>query len=149
MSRSTLPALPCICASFRRAARALTQRYEQAFRPLGLRAPQFTTLQVLARAGELSQSQLADILAIDVTTLTRTLDIMRRRGWIAERPGKDRRRHFWRLAPKGRTQLRRAEPAWEKLQAQLRGQIGQPTWNRLLELTTQVAAGIDRKGEQS
>src|SRR5204862_852180 len=98
MSRCTVPSLPCLCGSLRRASRSLTQLYEEGLRPLGLRASQLTILQVLARAGELSQSQLGEMLAMDITTLTRTLSIMRRHGWVIERRGEDRRWRFWRLA---------------------------------------------------
>ena len=90
MSESHVPTLPCFCASLRRASRALTQVYEQALRPLGLRGTQFTVLQALSLAGEVPQGELGRILAMDSTTLTRTLEIMRRRGWLATRYGKDR-----------------------------------------------------------
>ena len=87
-----------MCSSVRRASRALTQLYEQALRPLGLRSTQFTILQVLSRAGEVSQGHLGEKLAMDSTTLTRTLDIMLRQGWVAERRGEDRRQRWLRLA---------------------------------------------------
>src|SRR5437016_7573185 len=98
MSQSPLPLLPCMSGSFRRTSRALTQLYEQALRPLGLRATQFTILQVLALAGEVTQQQLGNMLAMDSTTLTRTLVIMGRQAWIAERPGEDRRQRWLRLS---------------------------------------------------
>ena len=107
-----LPILPCMCASFRRASRALTQLYDQALRPVGLRATQFTILQALSLAGEVSQGDLARILAMDSTTLTRTLQIMGREGWIAERRGADRRERLLRLAKAGRYQFTRALPSW-------------------------------------
>src|SRR5258705_2651026 len=91
MSQQHLPALSCMCANFRRTARALTQLYDQAFRPQGLRATQFTILQFLSLAGEVSQGQMGQMLAIDSTTLTRTLAIMLRHRWITERRGEDRR----------------------------------------------------------
>ncbi len=138
MNRSVLPTLPCLCGSFRRASRALTQFYEQCLRPIGLRATQFTILQVLSLAGEVSQGQLGKMLAMDSTTLTRTLLILRRRGWIAERRGEDRRERRLRLAKAGETQLRRALPAWEKVQAGLRSQLGQETWINLLRSTNQI-----------
>jgi hypothetical protein len=99
MSQSPLPVLPCMCGSFRRTSRALTQLYEAALRPLGLRSTQFTILQVLSLAGEVSQGQLGDMLAMDSTSLTRTLAIMVREGWIAERRGKDRRERRLRYPP--------------------------------------------------
>lgn len=137
-----------MCGSFRRASRALTQLYEQALRPLGLRATQFTILQVLARTGEVSQGQLGEMLAMDITTLTRTLEIMRRQGWIAQRPGEDRRQRFLRLAKRGQNQLERGEPVWEELQSRLRRRLGEGTWDNLLQLTNQVANVIESQGDQ-
>lgn len=63
---------PCMCATLRRASRALTQLYDEALRPLGLRATQFTVLQALSFTGEVSQGELGQLLAMDSTTLTRT-----------------------------------------------------------------------------
>ncbi len=127
-----------MCGSLRRTARALTQLYEQALRPLGLRSTQFTVLQVLSRAGEVSQGQLGEMLAMDSTTLTRTLEIMSRQGWITERRGEDRRERWLRLAKGGKTQLNRALPVWEKVQSRLRRQLGDQAWTNLLQLTYQT-----------
>ena len=127
--------LPCMCASFRRAARVLTQHYDTALRPLGLRATQFTLLQALSLAGEVSQGTFGEILAIDSTTLTRTLAIMGRRGWIASRSGEDRRERWLSLSAAGRAEYKRALPHWEKVQQKLRARLGNKQWNKLLNLT--------------
>lgn len=142
MSKPATFALPCMCASFRRASRVLTQHYDTALRPLGLRATQFTLLQGLSQAGEVSQGTLGEILAIDSTTLTRTLAIMGRRGWIASRSGKDRRERWLCLSEAGRAEFKRARPHWEKVQQELRGRLGNNRWNKLLNLTNQVTAGL-------
>lgn len=146
MHPSPLPLLPCMCASFRRTARALTQVYEEALRPLGLRSTQLTILQLLSFAGEVSQGQMGEMLAMDSTSLTRTLAIMVREGWIAERRGKDRRERRLRLSSGGEAQLRRALPVWEKVQSRLRRQLGDSAWNNLLQLTRQVTGSITIKG---
>jgi DNA-binding MarR family transcriptional regulator len=140
MPQKAIPALPCLCASFRRASRALTQLYDQALRPLGMRATQFTVLQVLQLAGEVSQGKLGQLLAMDSTSLTRTLAIMRRRGWVVKRPGKDRRERRLSLSRAGRRQLQRATPAWDKAQMRLRHQLGTDPWDGLLKLTNEVTA---------
>jgi DNA-binding MarR family transcriptional regulator len=147
MSQSLLPVLPCMCGSFRRTARALTQVYENALRPIGLRATQLTILQVLARAGEVSQGQLGKMLAMDSTSLTRTLAIMVRQGWIRERRGKDRRERWLRLASGGEKQLRRALPVWDKVQSRLRRELGEQAWNNLLQLTHQVTGIATIQGD--
>ena len=136
-----------MCASFRRTSRALTQLYENALRPLGLRATQFTVLQALSLAGEVTQSQLSEILAMDSTTLTRTLQIMARQGWIAERRGEDRRERRLRLAKAGQTQFQRALPAWEKVQSRLRRRLGEQAWKNLLDITHQVTDLVTKQGD--
>jgi DNA-binding MarR family transcriptional regulator len=138
-----------MCATFRRASRALTQIYDQGLRPAGLRATQFTVLQVLSRVGEVSQGTLGEILAMDSTTLTRTLRIMVREGWIAERRGKDRRERLLRLARTGRLQFQRARPAWEKAQAQLGRQLGDTRWRDLMKLTNEVTSLATKRGDLS
>ncbi len=136
-----------MCGSFRRTSRALTQLYENALRPRGLRATQFTILQALSLAGEVTQSQLGKILAMDSTTLTRTLQIMDREGWIAERRGEDRRERRLRLAKAGETQFNRALPAWEKVQSRLRHQLGEQAWKNLLDTTHQVTDLVTKQGD--
>src|ERR1700732_5340625 len=142
MSKPPTIALPCMCASFRRASRALTQHYDTALRPLGLRATQFTLLQALSLAGEVAQGMLGEILAIDSTTLTRTLAIMGRRGWIASRSGEDRRERRLSLSEAGKAEYKRALPYWEKAQQELRTRLGNKHWNELLNLTNEVTAEV-------
>lgn len=134
-----------MCATLRRCARALTQHYEDALRPLGLRGSQFTILQALELAGEVSQGQLGEILAMDSTTLTRTLDIMARHGWITKRSGKDRRERLLRLAKAGQLQLNRALPAWQKVQSRFRRRLGDEPWKQLMKLANDVTSTVTKE----
>src|SRR5712671_2571124 len=149
MTKPLTPLLPCICASFRRTSRILTQLYEDALRPVGLRATQFTVLQTLSLAGEVTQGELGQILAMDSTTLTRTLTIMGRHGWIAKRRGEDRREGRMRLSKAGETQLKKALPHWEKAQTRLRRQLGAELSENLMKLTQKVTNTLIDKGESS
>jgi DNA-binding MarR family transcriptional regulator len=146
MSEPFLPFLPCLCGSFRRTSRALTQLYEDALRPYGLRATQHTILQALSRTGEVPQRKLGEMLAMDSTSLTRTLRIMRRQGWVLERPGKDRRERLLRLSESGDKELKRVLPAWEKVQTELRNQLGEQTWNQAFQLTHNVTRAVINQG---
>jgi DNA-binding MarR family transcriptional regulator len=143
-AKNQVPELPCMCASFRRAARALTQVYDDALRPLGLRTTQFTILQALSLAGEISQGQLGEILALDSTTLTRTLAILKRRKWIETRRGSDWRERLLSLSEAGRAQLDRVSPAWQGVQEHVRSQFGDERWGELFQQNremTSVAKG--------
>lgn len=146
MTKPLLPEMACMCGNFRRTSRALTQLYEQALRPLGLRASQFTILQALSLAGEVSQGRLGEMLAMDSTTLTRTLQIMRRQGWVAERRGEDRRERKLRLGKAGEMKLQRALPVWDEVQSLLRNHVGERVWKRLLQLTIQVTTMATTQG---
>ncbi len=71
--RSAVDLTACTCANLRKAARAVTQVYDQALRPTGLKATQFTMLATLSNRGDLPLSRLAEALVMDRTTLTRNL----------------------------------------------------------------------------
>lgn len=144
MNTSSLPVLPCMCGTLRRASRALTQVYEDALRPLGLRATQFTILQALSLAGEVTQGELGRMLAMDSTTLTRVLEIMIRQRWISKRRGQDHREWRLRLLKGGNIQLARATPHWERVQAQLRAELGNDRWDSLLKLSNQAAQAVTK-----
>ena len=134
-----LPSLPCACASLRRAARAVTQLYDTGLRETGVPMTQFTLLQVLDRRGEVSQGDLGDVLALDSSTLTRTLQPLASRSWIRSRTGDDKRVVYWSITAAGKRTLERAKPAWESLQRRLRGRIGAERWTTLMADLTAVA----------
>jgi DNA-binding MarR family transcriptional regulator len=128
-----------MCGSLRRAARALTQVYQDQLRPFGLRSSQFTILQVISRTGELTQGKLGEILAMDSTSLTRTLAVMLRQGWLTQRRGEDRRERWIGMSRAGEKKLNDALPAWEKVQRRLRRQLGPQSSKQLMQLTQQLA----------
>ncbi len=136
----SLPNLPCLCATFRRTARALSQLYDDAVRPLGLRTTQFTILQALSLTGEVAQGRLGEILALDSTTLTRTLAIMKRRKWVAMRQGRDGRERLISLSAAGREQFDLASPAWQAVQDRLRSQLGEERWSALFQQNREMTA---------
>jgi DNA-binding MarR family transcriptional regulator len=142
MKKLIAPTLPCMCANLRRAARALTQRYDEALRPLGLTITQFTILQALSLAGELTQGKLGEILAMDSTTLTRTLAIMNKHGWIAKKYGTDRRERLLRLTRTGESELNRALPRWQSTQETLRVRLGKQRWDDLTKLINDTTSMI-------
>ena len=140
-----LPRLPCACANLRRAARAVTQLYDAALRGSGVRMTQFSLLQFLAMAGQpITQGTLGDLLAIDSTTLSRTLKPLEQAKWIRRGSGEDGRKRHLELTNAGRRVLQRATPAWERVQRRLREGLGQRHWEALGELTTTAAETAGR-----
>jgi DNA-binding MarR family transcriptional regulator len=112
----------------------VTQLYDDELRPLGIRVTQFTLLQVLATAGEIPQGRLGRFLALDSTTLTRTLAPLQQHGWVESRPGGDRRERLYSLTAEGRVLLEKAVPLWERAQQRLRTGFDGDQWSALQQL---------------
>lgn len=135
--------LPCFSANLRRAERAVGRLYGSEIRKSGIGPYQFTLLAVLSRLDETTQGELAERLAIDSTTLTRTLARLEDRGWIASRPGEDRRERWVRLTPRGSRRLEVARPHWEAAQDRLRKALGDESWELLLERLVDVTRAAE------
>jgi DNA-binding MarR family transcriptional regulator len=120
--------------------------YEEALRPLGLRSTQFTLLQVLALAGERPQRELAEMLALDSTSLTRMIATMKRQGWIKDRRGEDRRERWLSLTKVGEARLRLALPAWDKVQARLRDRMGDRAWSKFVSAANELTNTVRDQG---
>jgi DNA-binding MarR family transcriptional regulator len=123
--------LPCLCANVRRAARAITQLYDEALRPSGLRSTQFTLLQTLNLAPGISQKGLARLLEFDSTTLTRTLAHLRSKGWLRSEAGEDRRELRLSLTAAGLEEYKRVVPYWQAAQRRLRRELGEANWKQI------------------
>ena len=134
-----LPLVSCACGSLRRAARAATRLYDQELRGTGINIAQFNLLSALAKAGPLTQGRLGSLLALDSTTLSRTLRPLEAKRWIRCEPGEDRRQRQLELTGAGRSQLDRATPAWQRAQRRLRDRFGRERWEGLLAELAAVA----------
>lgn len=129
----------CACASLRRATRMVTQAYDAALRPAGLRTTQFTMLSVLAKRGQLRQSNLADILGMDGTTLTRNLQPLLKNAWIRIDRDEDQRIRLISMTKAGRRVFNTARPLWEQVQTKFVAGLGDDQWAGLLgALTTTI-----------
>jgi len=114
----------CTCGRLRRAARALTQLYDDLMAPSGLRVTQFSLLRTLARDGPSRMSALAESLLLDRTALSRMLDPLVERGLLAIVPGRDARTREVSLTRTGEKAIRGAEPYWKRAQAQVAARVG-------------------------
>ena len=122
----------CACLNARKAARAVTQLYDEVLQPSGLRATQFTLLVAIALAGEAPVTRLADALVMDRTTLTRNLALLERQGLVGIAPGTDQRTRMVTLTNQGRDALAKALPLWEQAQKRVVSGLGRNRWKTLL-----------------
>jgi DNA-binding MarR family transcriptional regulator len=107
----------CLCLHVRRAARAVARRYDEALKPYGLTNGQFSLLMALNRPAPPLMRDVAELLAMDRTTLTANLKPLERRGLAQSAvDAADRRGRRLTLTDAGRSALAAAMPAWEETQ---------------------------------
>jgi DNA-binding MarR family transcriptional regulator len=115
----------CLCLHVQRAARALARRFDEALRPLGLTNGQFSLLMSLNRPEPAGMGGVANLLAMDRTTLTAALKPLERRGLLTVAPDpKDRRARVLSLTPDGRALLAQALPIWTREHGKLDEDLG-------------------------
>lgn len=103
----------CLCLAAQRTARALARRFDDALRPVGLTSGQFSLLMSLNRPAPPTLSSVAELLAMDRTTLTANLKPLERRGLLTvSQNKKDRRSRLLHLNEAGRLLLEAALPVW-------------------------------------
>lgn len=140
----------CTCGRLRRAARALTQVYDDALAPVRLRVGQFSLLRTLARNGPTRISDLARAALVDRTALSRTLDPLVERGLVEIVPGRDSRTRVVSVTRAGARALTSAQPHWNRAQHAVSRRLGAAQTRTLIELLRQVEAlhpdpgGLDR-----
>jgi DNA-binding MarR family transcriptional regulator len=131
--------LPCACQNLRRLSRIVTRIYDQELRKAGIEITQFGLLTALSIVGEANQKTLSAGFAMDSTTLTRTLALLHKQGWIHVRPGKDRRERVFRLTDAGKRQVKNAQPHWRAAEARLRETLGPAVWNQMHSAVARAA----------
>jgi DNA-binding MarR family transcriptional regulator len=131
-TRSVRVGQACACFNIRKTARLVTQLYDETLRPTGLRITQFGLLMATSRLGPVTVTRLAEVMAMDRTTLTRNLRPLEKQEFLQIEPGEDRRERQVTLTDGGRQALRDAFPLWEKAQARMAESFGQGRLQRLL-----------------
>jgi DNA-binding MarR family transcriptional regulator len=134
--------LPCYCASLRQAGRAISGRYDAALAGSGLTITHFTLLTTLREQPQARVSDLVEALAMDQTTLSRTLKLMEGEGLIARRSGEDRREVRFMLTRAGRGRLQRAEPHWLAAQEEIRRLLGERAVQQLMDVAFRLAGKL-------
>jgi len=104
--------------------RVVTNIYDEALRPLGLKVSQMNILVAAAKMGTARPADVCQHLHLEVSTLSRNVERMKARGWLEVVSDDDGRAQPFRLTAEGRRLLQKAVPAWTKAQEQARSLLG-------------------------
>ncbi|POX60968.1 MarR family transcriptional regulator [Streptomyces sp. Ru62] len=122
----------CNNLALRKAARYLGATYDKALAPTGLRATQFSILQKLSTQEKVTITSLAEMIAMDRTTLATNLKPLARDGLVTVEPSPtDRRARIVTLTEEGLTRMKAALPYWRTVQSQFEESFGQAEAARL------------------
>jgi DNA-binding MarR family transcriptional regulator len=114
----------CIAVRLRLLNRVVTNLYDDALRPLGVKVSQLNILVATAKLGLAQPAKVCDVLQLDPSTLSRNVERMRAKRWLEVVPGADARTQPFRLTAQGRRLIEKAAPAWEEAQRQAAGLLG-------------------------
>ncbi len=130
----------CTCGRLRRASRALTQLYDDAMAPAGLRVTQFSLLRTLAREGPLRISELAARQLLDRTALSRNLDPLVGAGYVDIVRGVDARTREVAITRSGAATLKAAQPHWAQAQREVAHRLGAEKLEALIAVLGELEA---------
>jgi DNA-binding MarR family transcriptional regulator len=107
----------CSCTTLRKASRRISQLYDTALAPSGLKTTQRAILSELRRSEPATVGELASALVMNAGALAHTLKPLERDGFLALGiDGKDRRVRLIALTPAGRAKLAETDRLWAQAQ---------------------------------
>jgi DNA-binding MarR family transcriptional regulator len=133
---------PCNATAMRKASRRLTQLYDAALEPCGLRSTQFAILAELdrRRATPPTMVELARALVVDRSALGHNLRPLERDELIAlEESEEDRRRRHVALTPQGKARLVKARRLWARAQERFNAVFGESEATQLRSVLLRIA----------
>lgn len=131
----------CPCFRARAASRRITRDYDEAFKSLGLKSTQFSLLAIIKGKAPSSITTMADKLAMERTSLIRTLELMESKGFISLAAEGYRRERKITMTAKGEEIFAKAIPLWRQMQQRFEQRIGTQKWQANKDLWLDIAFG--------
>ncbi|MBU3181723.1 MarR family winged helix-turn-helix transcriptional regulator [Clostridium psychrophilum] len=129
----------CACGNLRKATRTITQFYDKMLQQTGLRSTQCLLLLDISLNKNISVSNLANILLMDQSTVTRNIELLRKSGFIdIKKEGLDSRKKCIFITDKGLKKLEESKPILNKAQNKIENGIGKARIEELLKILTDI-----------
>ena len=132
----------CVAFNLRRASRVVSQLYAWQMKDLGIKSTQFTLLTAVRDMAPVSITELASVMVMDRTTLTRNLKPLINAGYLKVAEGNDRRRRLISITASGTRLHDNAISRWQQAQQQMMDYFGQAAINQLISDLTHMVEGV-------
>jgi DNA-binding MarR family transcriptional regulator len=115
----------CLCALIRKAGRIVTKKYDNLLKPCGLRITQLSMLAKIANNPAITVSELAKLLFMEQTTVSRNLQVLEKSGYIClESEMTDHRIKRIKISDFGVSKMNEAIPLWDQAQLEMERILG-------------------------
>jgi len=121
----------CVCHNLRKTSRVMTQFYDKLLAPSGINITQLALLRTISVGNSSTISEISREMYMDRTTLTRSLELLEKQGFIQIQSSSDRRKRIVTITSKGRAQISKAFPLWEKAQSIVMEKFGKGNWKEI------------------
>ena len=135
----------CIAVRIRLLNRTVTNIFDEALRPLGVKVSQLNVLMVVARHGPISPGDVARRLNMEKSTVSRNVDRMKTHGWLKVSEGDSGRKQILEVDSAGRKLIEKSLPFWKKAQAQTEALLGRQGARSIHRAADTVWAQLGRK----
>jgi DNA-binding MarR family transcriptional regulator len=143
-------AASCACFYFRSASRAITQIFDRALAPAGIRSTQLVVLVLLEAEGAMTFTALARLLVMDQTTFSRIANRLAESGWVKTSVNKaDRRVRMMKLTAKGSHLIDKAAPYWKIAQGRVIENLGENEFSDLRTRLAKIGTLLEGKNENT
>ena len=132
-------AAECIGVRVRMLNRIVTRVYDDLLRPHGIRFSQMNILTVISLHGPIQPAEIAKVLSLEKSTLSRNVRLMEDNGWILSSPADSGNGQLLQLSSQGRALYRKAAVAWGQAQDHLSQLLG----NRATTAIRQAADSLN------
>ena len=134
----------CLAGRLRLLNRVVTNLYDDALRPLGLKTSQLNILVVTAKEGVARPAVICDRLQLDASTLSRNVERMKAKGWVEVVGDEDGRAQPFRLTTKGHKLIERAKPGWDGAQKKLKQLLGKDSVQSIFDAVGGLQAAMPK-----
>jgi DNA-binding MarR family transcriptional regulator len=146
------PRAACTCGSLRKASRRVSQFYDTALAPAGIKSTQFSILSEVERGtvgGPVTMCELASAMVMDRSTLGHNLRPLERDDLVVLRQARqDRRKRYVELTRKGKSLLPRARRLWRRAENRFEGIFGKDSAAELRAVLLDIANNSDLSAQR-
>ena len=114
----------CTNLKLRMLVRRVSQHYDAEMSKCGLKATQYSLLSHVLKLGPIRPGDLAQVMAMDASTLTRNIKPLVDAGWIEVGAGADARSRLVTITDAGREKRQEGQRRWKAAQEDINQWLG-------------------------